>query len=61
MAAVPHHRHQELEDRLTLEVGALRGDIAALDGRVRQGFTAITQAIGQILARLPEEPNDGGA
>jgi hypothetical protein len=62
--AVPAHAHPELEDRVTLEVGALRGDIAALDGRVRQGFAGVVQVLqnhgehlrrqGDLLAQILE-------
>jgi hypothetical protein len=55
---VPRHSHPEIEDRITLEIGALRGDIAALDGRMRQGFTQVVQAIAQ-LAALMEGGDDG--
>jgi hypothetical protein len=50
--AAPSHTHPEIGDRITLEIGALRGDIAALDGRMRQGFTQVGQAIAQLAALM---------
>lgn len=51
------HDHPELEDRMTAEIAGVHTEIVALRVELRRGFTAVTQVLEQILARLPE-PGD---
>lgn len=63
------HTHQELEDRISLEISTLRGDLqgqisavqrdlANLSRRTSEGFEANAALLERILARLPE-PDEG--
>jgi hypothetical protein len=53
------HTHQDLEDRITAEIADVTTEIVALRAETRRGFAQVTQVLGQILARLPDD--DGQA
>jgi hypothetical protein len=67
MSGVGPHTHQELEDLIAAELTLVRTEIASLKAQgdvlrqeMRQGFTNLTQVVGQILGRLPGGPEGGG-
>lgn len=55
MSASDPHTHQDLEDRITAEIAGVHTDIVALRVEIRRGFRDVTQVLGQILGRLPDE------
>jgi phosphoglycerate-specific signal transduction histidine kinase len=61
---VSDHNHPEIDDRITAEMALVRTEIAGVAARVdvlrqdmRRGFTEVMQVLGQIVTRLPDQPD----